>query len=94
MEKGLNSIIREKFEIDHNVDIRTVSPVTLAYIGDGIYELVVRSVMAARTNSKAGLLHRQTSQLVKAEAQSKMIDLLLPMLTDEEEAAAILHDQL
>ena len=86
MEKGLNSIIREKFEIDHNVDIRTVSPVTLAYIGDGIYELVVRSVMVARTNSKAGLLHRQTSQLVKAEAQSKMIDLLLPMLTDEEEA--------
>ena len=86
MEKGLNSVIKEKFEIHHEVDIRTVNPLTLAYIGDGIYELVVRSVMVARTNSKAGLLHRQTSHLVKAEAQAKMIDLLLPMLTDEEES--------
>jgi ribonuclease-3 family protein len=85
METGLNALIREKFGLDEQVDIRTVSPLTLAYIGDGIYELVVRSVMVARTNTRAGLLHRQTSQLVKAEAQSKMMELLLPELTEEEE---------
>ena len=85
METGLNAYIREQFGIDQNVDIRTVSPLTLAYIGDGIYELVVRSVVA-RTNTRAGLLHRQTSQLVKAEAQSKMMDILLPQLTPEEES--------
>ena len=81
METGLNAYIKEQFGIDQNVDIRTVSPLTLAYIGDGIYELVVRSVRVARTNTRAGLLHRQTSQLVKAEAQSKMMDILLPQLT-------------
>lgn len=86
METGLNSYIRQQFDIDHNADIRTVNPLTLAYIGDGVYELVVRSVMVARTNTRAGLLHRQTSQYVKAEAQSKMMELLLPVLTEEEES--------
>lgn len=86
METGLNAYIKQQFEIDQNVDIRTVNPLTLAYIGDGVYELVVRSVMVARTNTRAGLLHRQTSQYVKAEAQSRMMDLLLPVLTEEEES--------
>ena len=86
METGLNAYIKQQFGLDQHVDIRTVSPLTLAYIGDGIYELVVRSVMVARTNTRAGLLHRQTSQLVKAEAQSKMMDILLPKLSPEEES--------
>jgi ribonuclease-3 family protein len=42
--------------------------------------------MVARTNTRAGLLHRQTSQMVKAEAQSKMMELLLPVLTEAEES--------
>ena len=86
METGLNAYIKQQFDLDQNVDVRTVSPLTLAYIGDGIYELIVRSVMVARTNTRAGLLHRQTSQLVKAEAQSKMMDILLPQLSPEEES--------
>lgn len=86
METGLNAYIKQQFDLDRDVDIRTVSPLTLAYIGDGIYELVIRSVMVARTNTRAGLLHRQTSQLVKAEAQSRMMDILLPQLTPEEES--------
>lgn len=86
METGLNAYIKEQFGLDQDVDIRTVSPLTLAYIGDGIYELVIRSVMVARTNTRAGLLHRQTSQLVKAEAQSRMMDILLPRLSPEEES--------
>lgn len=85
METGLNAYIKEQFGLDQEADIRTVSPLTLAYIGDGIYELVIRSVMVARTNTRAGLLHRQTSQLVKAEAQSRMMDILLPQLSSEEE---------
>ena len=86
METGLNAYIKEQFGITQEVDIRTVSPLTLAYIGDGIYELIVRSVMTARLNTKAKLLHRQTSQLVKAEAQSRMIEILLPALSEEEES--------
>ena len=79
METGLNTYIKEQFGITQDVDIRTVNPLTLAYIGDGIYELT------ARMNTKAKLLHRQTSQLVKAEAQSKMMEILLPHLSGEEE---------
>ncbi|MDD6038295.1 MAG: ribonuclease III domain-containing protein [bacterium] len=86
MEKGLNTIIKEQFGLDKTVDVRTVSPLTLAYIGDGIYELVIRTVMVAKTNTKAGLLHRQTSQLVKAQAQSQMMDILMDHLTPEEES--------
>lgn len=86
METDLNAYIKEQFGLDQDADIRTVSPLTLAYIGDGIYELIIRSVMVARTNTRAGLLHRQTSQLVKAQAQSRMMDALLPQLTREEES--------
>lgn len=86
METGLNAYIREQFGITQDVDIRTVSPLTLAYIGDGVYELIVRTVVTARTNTKAKLLHRMTSQLVKAEAQSRMMEILLPQLSAEEES--------
>ena len=86
METGLNAYIKKQFGLEQETDIRTVNPLTLAYIGVGVYELVVRSVMVARSNTRAGLLHRQTSQLVKAEAQSKMIDMLLPDLSEEEES--------
>ena len=43
MQKGIDSYIKEQFGISE-VDIRTYSPLTLAYIGDGIFDLVIRSV--------------------------------------------------
>ncbi len=86
MEKGLNSYIKAQFGIDRQTDIRTVNPLTLAYIGDCVYEVIVRSVMVARFNIRAGLLHRQTTKYAKAEAQSRMMDILLPVLTSEEES--------
>ena len=66
------------------VDIRTYSPLTLAYIGDGIYDLVIRSVVVAGGNTREGELHRRTSQIVKAHTQAEMMELLLPLLTEEE----------
>ncbi|MCD8364921.1 MAG: ribonuclease III [Clostridiales bacterium] len=65
-------------------DIRTYSPLTLAYIGDGIYDLVVRSIVVGRGNTKASQLHQHTSHLVKAHSQSAMMEYLLPELTEEE----------
>ena len=65
MEKGINAYIKERFHLG-DVDIRTYSPLTLAYIGDGIYDLVIRSVVVGRGNTKAGKLHQTTSQLVKS----------------------------
>ncbi len=56
MEEGLNRFIREKFEISQR-DIRTYSPLTLAYIGDGIFDLVIRTVVVDKGNTSANQLH-------------------------------------
>lgn len=84
MEKGIDAYIKEQFQIS-NVDIRTYSPLTLAYIGDGIYDLVIRSIVVAKGNTRAGELHKRTSRIVKAHTQAEMIEKLLPLLTEEEE---------
>ena len=83
MEKGIISYIRKQFELKE-VDIRTYSPLTLAYIGDGIFDLIVRTVVVGRGNSNVGNLHKKTSHVVKAQTQAKMIGQLLPYLTEEE----------
>lgn len=67
-------------------DVRAYSPLTLAYMGDAIYELVIRSVVVERANRSANDLHKKTVRYVKAETQSAMIQALLPELTSDEEA--------
>ena len=83
MEKGINSYILGKFGIEKK-DIRSYSPLTLAYIGDGIYDLIIRSMVVGEGNTHVNDLHRYTSQIVKAHAQSEMVGELLPELTEEE----------
>ena len=62
MENMINSYIKEQFGIA-DVDIRTYSPLTLAYIGDGIFDIVIRSVVVAKGNSRANDLHKRTSKI-------------------------------
>ncbi len=83
METGIDSYIRKTFEIP-DVDIRTYSPLTLAFIGDGIYDLVIRSIIVGRGNTRASQLHQHTSHLVKAHTQSEMLHTMLPVLSEEE----------
>ena len=83
MENMINSYIKEQFEIA-DVDIRTYSPLTLAYIGDGIFDIVIRSVVVAKGNSRANDLHKRTSEIVKAHTQALMIEALEGELTEEE----------
>ena len=79
----MNSYIKEQFD-SKEVDIRTYSPLTLAYIGDGIFDLVIRSIIVGKGNTKASQLHYQTSHIVKAETQAKLIEALEEELTEEE----------
>lgn len=67
------------------IDVNSYSPLTLAYIGDSIFDIVIKTVIVETANCPANLLHRKTSQLVKAETQSLMSEHLLPLLTEEEE---------
>ena len=87
MEKSLSLLERIKQEFAlKEVDIRTYSPLTLAYIGDGIYDLIVRTVVVERGNESANRLHRKTIGYVNAKTQAQMIEALLPDLTEEETA--------
>lgn len=65
-------------------DVRTYSPLTLAYIGDGVYDLVIRTLVVGRANRPANELHRLTTRYVKAGAQAEMIVALKDELTEEE----------
>lgn len=67
-------------------DVRAYSPLTLAYMGDAIYDLVIRTVVVERANRSANDLHKKTVRYVKAEAQAAMILALIPELTEDEEA--------
>ncbi|HIZ07149.1 MAG TPA: ribonuclease III [Candidatus Eubacterium avistercoris] len=84
MEKGIDSYIRQRFQIP-DTDIRTYSPLTLAFIGDGIYDLIIRTIIVGKGNTRASQLHQHTSHLVKAHSQSVMIEHMLPHMTEEEE---------
>lgn len=83
MEKGIETYIKEQFDVPE-VDIRTYSPLTLAYIGDGVFDLVIRSVVVGKGNTKANQLHHRTSQIVKAHTQAEIIEYLQEQLTEEE----------
>lgn len=83
--KDLLEILRDQFG-GEEPDMRTYSPLTLAYIGDGIYDLVIRTLVVRHGNCPPNKLHKRTSNLVKASAQSAMIDRIMAELTEEEQA--------
>ena len=85
MEEGLNLLeqIKNVFACCEQ-DVRAYSPLTLAYIGDAVYELVIRSVVVKRANRSANDLHKMSVKYVKAEAQAKMIEALLEVLSEDE----------
>ena len=65
-------------------DVRAYSPLTLAYIGDAVYELIVRTIVVERANRAANELHKSTVKYVNARVQANMIESLLEELTEEE----------
>lgn len=80
---NLYRTICESFDLKEQ-DLRTYSPLTLAYIGDCVFDLVVKSVVVGRANCAANTLHKTATRYVKASSQSEMIDRILPMLDDTE----------
>lgn len=88
MEESIRflGLIKQAFACGE-VDVRAYSPLTLAYIGDAVYELVIRSVVVERANRSAHELHKAAVAYVKAETQAAMADALQDMLTEDELAA-------
>ena len=85
VDMGIDSYMREVFGMQE-VDIREYSPLTLAYIGDSIYDLIIKSLVINEGNKQVQKLHQETSSLVQASAQSKMMRTLQEILTEEEHA--------
>ena len=67
-------------------DWKLYSPLTLAYLGDAVYEMVIRTICVKRTNMQTQKLHRKVTGYVSAKAQAKMMDALIGELTEEEES--------
>ena len=67
-------------------DWKLYSPLTLAYLGDAVYEMVIRTICVKRTNMQTQKLHRKVTGYVSAKAQATMMDALIGELTEEEES--------
>lgn len=66
--------------------VDAISNLGLAHIGDGVFELLVRSWLCGHGGQTVGKLHSQTIKLVKAGAQAKFAEKMLPLLTEDEKA--------
>lgn len=83
MEKDIKDYFKEAFDI-RAVDPKGYSPLALAYLGDAVYELMIRTILVSRKDMQVQKYHKKASNLVKAETQANMIHALLSHLTEEE----------
>ena len=81
----MDRLIREVFELK-SVDADSYSPLTLAYIGDCVYELTNRTLLVNKGNAPVNKLNKKASELAKAPTQSRMISMLVEneLLTETE----------
>lgn len=76
----------EIFEIEKNeLDVKTLSPLTWAYVGDCVYELYVRTNLVSKTRLKPHKLHIEAIKYVKAKAQAQILQDILETLSEDEQ---------
>ena len=87
MEKGIewefDFFMQELFQM-REVDVREYSPLALAYVGDAVFDLVIKILILNRGNKPVQKLHNETSAIVQASAQSRMMRVIQGELTEEE----------
>ncbi|MFI3237999.1 MAG: ribonuclease III domain-containing protein [Lachnospiraceae bacterium] len=84
MEESLN-LIETAFSLE-KVDVRAHSPLALAFIGDGVFDLIIRTVIVTKHHQSVRDLHKKTVAYVKAETQANLVDAIMEELTADEEA--------
>ena len=86
MDQSINLLAKIKQEFDcKEVDLRTYSPLTLAFLGDCVYDIIIRTVVVERGNRAPQGLHKKKSYLVNAKTQKEIIESIQDLLTPEEE---------
>lgn len=68
---------------------QSLSPLTLAFVGDGVYELLVREHLVAQGNCPVRKLHSRKVELVRCQAQAKALESLWPVLSEKERDVAL-----
>lgn len=72
--------------VDKDINPKQLSPLNLAFIGDCIYEILVRENLVADANRPVNDLHRESVKYVSAKAQTEAYEKIKDLLTDEEQA--------
>ena len=87
MEESLSVLqqIREEFSLESR-DIRTYSPLTLAFLGDCVFDLIIRTIVVDQANQPAHQLHQKKSKIVKAKTQAQLAEVLWESFSQEEQA--------
>ncbi len=67
-------------------EANTYSPLSLAFLGDSVYDTLVREYLLKKANMPVAKLHSEKIKLVCAEFQSKVYDLIMDSLTEHEVA--------
>lgn len=63
---------------------KEMSPLTLAFVGDGVYDLLVREELVCDANRPVGKLNKLKVEIVRCQTQAKLVKVLEPFLTEEE----------
>lgn len=85
MDKSSMEVIFDS-EYIKGANPRELSPLVLAYIGDGVFEMLVRTMVISMGNAPVNKLHKKSREIVNCKAQSDMYFKIAGILTDEETA--------
>ena len=83
MGEDLTRLIRERLGYEAT-DAKQYSPLALAFVGDAVYSLLIRTRLLCEQERTVNHLHKHAADEVKAEAQKELMTRILPLLTEEE----------
>ena len=76
-------IIKQNMDLE-DIDTVNYSPLTFAFIGDAVYEVVIRTMIVDEANRSANDLHKESSNYAKASTQAKLSEVLMDYFDEEE----------
>ncbi len=82
LSEFIDSVLKD-IDLSQN-DINQYSPLVLAYLGDSVYEVYIRTLLVCEGNAPVNKLHRRSIAFVKAKAQSGIIHKIMEYLSPEE----------
>ena len=84
MFEDVISNMRKDFDIKP-MEVMNLHPLVLAYIGDAVYEVYIRTMLVINKKTNVNMLHKMSIKYVKAKAQSDIVHRITDMLTQEEQ---------